>query len=113
MDNGNALVQLALVGLALAIYLIDRHDITKLLNRVMAKDYKEFQYFEHKYEKDVQAVEDVRAHDKKKLAVVLEQVKKANEDEQHDEDMDAWDTEEDKLYGAHFAGKNTKAETEK
>jgi hypothetical protein len=40
----------------------------KLLNRLMARDYKEFQYFEEKYPKDVAEVEKLReeARDERK-----------------------------------------------
>lgn len=112
MNDGNSLVQFALVGLALAIYLIDRHDITKLLNRLMARDYKEFQYFEHKYPNDVKAVEDIRKVENKKLEVVMENLKKSHEADQEAELAadDAWDSEEDELYGAKFVpGRKEKA----
>lgn len=37
-----------------------RQDMKQLLNRIMAKDYKEYNYYEKKFDKDVEEEENIR-----------------------------------------------------
>jgi len=102
VGNEGLMVELALIALVVIHDLIWNRRFDKLLDRFMARDLKEFQYFQKKYDNDVQAVEDVRKHDKKKLAILTEQMKKDHEEEQRAalEEEDAFDAEEASLYQA-------------
>ena len=47
-----------------------RKDITQLLNRLMARDYKEYQYYERKFDKDIKEEESIRDEARKERAGV-------------------------------------------
>jgi cell division protein FtsL len=62
---------------------LNRRDTKELLNRIMAKDYKEYEYFEKKYEKDVKEEENIREEARKeredfrKSEAIEEELKRA------------------------------------
>jgi len=75
---------------ALALYVISevfhRRERGKLLNRLMAKDYKEFKYYEDKWKGDLKEIATVREETREELKEELKTAKKEGEDE-GDEDL--------------------------
>ena len=96
-------VMVALVALLLAIDFIWNRRFDKLLDRFMAGDYKTYKYFEKKYDNDIKAVEDVRDVEKERLKKVMATM--AQEEKEAEEEPDAWDAEEEKLYAQKVAFK--------
>jgi hypothetical protein len=60
----------------------NRRERAKLLNRVMARDYAQFQYYETKFKKDVAEVEAVREESR-------EERKEAKKEAEEEDDPDS------------------------
>jgi len=69
----------------LALYVVSevfhRRETEKLLNRLMAKDYKEFKYYEDKWRGDLKEIEKVRDETREELKEELKTAKKEGEEE--------------------------------
>jgi hypothetical protein len=80
----------ALLGWLIVSDLLNRHERIKLLNRVMAKNYQEFEYYDKKYEGDLKEVEALR--DESRDGRVEEiQANEELEDKDNRKIMDAFD----------------------
>lgn len=70
---------------------------TKLLNRIMAKDYGEFKYFEERHKKDIKAVEKLREVELKEERSSIPADKRAEVYAEGFEDFQPEDMDVDKL----------------
>ena len=72
---------LNLVGLVVlaGFYLLERFwhrkDITKLLNRVMARNYEEYEYYDKKYPRDLKELDNIREQENKIRETNLEELR--------------------------------------
>ncbi len=55
------LLIIIVLGMIIGFYLLERKEREKLNNRLMAKDFKEYKYFDKKFDKDIK--EDEKIHD--------------------------------------------------
>ena len=70
-------IVIALIALFIISEAFNRLERTKLVNRIMAKDYAQFQYYETKFKKDVAEVEATREEAREER----KEVKKEGEEE--------------------------------
>lgn len=65
-------MELILTGIIVGLFgwnvisdLLARHERERLIDRIMAKDYQEFEYYDKKYQGDLDEVEKLRDEDRK------------------------------------------------
>lgn len=51
--------------MVVGVYLLERRERRELNNRFMAKDYKEYNYYEKKFDRDVEEEENIRVEARK------------------------------------------------
>ena len=69
------LVAIALL-IAVGVYLLERRERREILNRFMAKDYKEYNYYDTKFKKDVKEEEEINIEARKEREDFREDIKK-------------------------------------
>jgi UTP:GlnB (protein PII) uridylyltransferase len=90
MDRYSFLIVLAVIILTVVNDGIWRRWTEKLLNRLMAGNYKEYQYYEQKYAKDVKEVEKIRQDER----VKAQAPSPAKTDQDAENLEEAWSEEE-------------------
>jgi len=73
-------IVIALIALYVVSEAFNRVERTKLLNRLMAKDYKEFKYYENKWKGDLKEIEKVREENREERKEVKKEAAEEDED---------------------------------
>jgi len=73
-------IVIALIVLYVVSEAFNRVERTKLLNRLMAKDYKEFKYYENKWKGDLKEIEKVREENREERKEVKKEAAEEDED---------------------------------
>jgi biopolymer transport protein ExbB/TolQ len=76
-----AYILVSILVLYVVSEMFHRAERTKLLNRLMAKDYKEFRYYQEKWPGDLKEIEKVRDETREELKEELKTAKKDGEEE--------------------------------
>lgn len=69
------LIALAML-IAVGVYFLERRERREILNRFMAKDYKEYNYYDAKFKKDIKEEEEINIEARKEREDFREDIKK-------------------------------------